>query len=150
MRINSRFIGQYAKGFTLVELMIVIAILGVILLFAVPSYNDYVVRSKRADGMSQVLNAASTMERFRAANMTYDGAAVGTTIAAQIPPNDNNPYYNVALSNLGRTTYTITATPINSMAGQDGPLTIDQAGRRTWTDKDGVVHNCWPKSGGTC
>ncbi len=100
--------------------------------------------------MSQVLNAASTMERFRAANMTYDGASAGTTIAAQVPPNDANPYYNIALSNLSRTTYTITATPTGSMTGQDGPLTIDQAGRRTWEDEDGVSHNCWPQSGNSC
>ncbi len=146
----SRKLMNHSKAFSLIELIITVAIVSIIAAIAIPSYQEYITRTKRADAMGQMLNAISAMEKFRAANMTYEGAAAGTTFAAQVPPGDGNPYYNLTLSNLSRTTYTITATPVNSMAGEDGPLTVDQAGRRTWTDDGGTSHNCWPESGNSC
>ncbi len=136
------------RGFTLIELMVVVAILGIIAAFAIPSYDRYVVRSKRADGMSALLNAMNAMERHRAVNFGYQGAAVGTTFMQNVPAND--PYYQLSLDQLTATSYRITATPINSMAGRDGPLTINHQGVRTWTDESGNLNSCWPESGSSC
>lgn len=138
------------KGFTLIELIIAVAIIGIIAAFAFPSYDAYVVRSKRADGMAGLMNAMNAMERYRATNMGYTGATAGNTFSAIIPADGGTPYYNISLSNVGATTYTLTATPQNSMAGKDGPLTITHAGVKTWTDKSGSLHNCWPESGSSC
>ena len=135
-------------GFSMVELLIAVAIIGIISAIAYPSYQNYVIKAKRADGMGALLNASSAMERFGAARNTYATAAVGTTFVQDVPAND--PYYRLSLSNLGRSTYTITATPINSMAGRDGALTITHAGVKTWTDKNGNLYNCWPESGNSC
>ncbi len=132
------------KGFTLIELMIVVAIMGIVAAIAYPSYNNYVIRSKRADGMGALMNAVNAMERFRAANLTYVGASAGTHFADTYP-SDGESYYQLSVSGLTRTTYTLTATPINTMAGKDTPLTINQAGQKTWNGK-----NCWPESGSDC
>jgi type IV pilus assembly protein PilE len=138
------------KGFTLVELMIVIAIIGVVAAFAYPSYEAYVVRSKRTDGMAALMNAMNAMERYRATNMSYVGAAADVTFESSVPADGGTPYYDISLSNVGATTYTLTATPQNSMAGKDGPLTITQAGIKTWTDENGSTQNCWPESSSSC
>ncbi len=137
------------KGFTLIEVIIVAAIIGIIAAVAIPNYDRYVVRSKRADGMGALLTAVNAMERFRGANNTYVGATAGGTFAAQVPPT-GTAYYNVALSNLTATTYTITATPTGSMAGKEGALVLQHNGIRRWTDKNGTAHNCWPESGDDC
>lgn len=136
------------RAFTLIEVMITVVIVSIIAAIAYPSYQSYVVKAKRADGMGALLNATSAMERFGAARNTYATAVAGTTFVQDVPAND--PYYRLSLSNLGRSTYTITATPINSMAGKDGPLTITHAGVKTWTDKNGNTSNCWPESGSSC
>lgn len=136
------------KGFTLIEVMIVVAILGIIAAIAIPAYDRYIVRTKRADGMAALLNAANAMERHRAVNFGYQGAAVGTTFEGNVPAID--PYYQLSIDQLTATTYRITATPINSMLGRDGILRINHQGIRYWEDKDGNPNNCWPESGDSC
>ncbi|PWK50919.1 type IV pilin protein [Pleionea mediterranea] len=138
------------SGFTLVELMIVVAIIGLVAAIAYPSYEAYIVRSKRADGMAAMLNAVSAMERHRAVNMRYTGAAADTTFEKDIPVGEANPYYELSLGTVTASTYIIRATPQNSMTGKDGALSINQAGVKTWTDKNGNTSNCWPESGNSC
>ncbi|NVK89150.1 MAG: prepilin-type N-terminal cleavage/methylation domain-containing protein [Gammaproteobacteria bacterium] len=131
-------------GFTLVEVLIVAAIIGIIAAFAIPSYTSYVERSKRADCMGALSNATGAMERFKAANMTYVGADLNTPFVEDVPSDGGNPYCQISVDNLSQTTYTLTATMVNSMAGQDA-LSIDQAGNKTWGAKA-----CWPEGGASC
>jgi len=132
------------KGFTLVELMIVSVVVAILAAISIPAYNNYVLRSKRADCMGALSIAQGAMERFKAANMTYVGADANPPFIANVPSDGGLPYCQIAVGNLTRTTYTLTGTMVNSMAGQDN-LTIDQAGNKTWGAKA-----CWPEGGATC
>ena len=129
------------NGFTLVELMIVVAILGIIGSIAYPSYQDYIIRSNRSAAKACVLEHAQFMERFYTTNMTYVGAApdLGCRINGNL-----NQRYNIAVGNLGTSTYSVTATPIGAQVrdAECGTLSIDQAGTRSRTGS-GALGSCW-------
>ena len=110
------------RGFTLIELMIVVAIIGVIAAIAFPSYTRYVERTQFNDGRTGLLAAAQLMERCYVTGMTYVGCNIG----------DRSPedFYTIAVSDRTTRTFTLTATgragrvtapPCNSM-------TLDQTG----------------------
>lgn len=121
------------KGFTILELMIVVVIVGVLAAIAIPAYSDYVTRSKRADAKAGLLSLQLEQEKYRANNPSY---ATGANLAAQLgvalPFISPDGIYTVVVqdASVGASTYAITATPI---AGeQNDPLcnalTIDQDG----------------------
>ncbi len=133
------------KGFTLVELVVVVAIIGILSAIAYPSYTQYVERSKRSEAMAALINAVQAMERFRATNYGYpESGSITQVYTDQVPVDGGDRYYTLSLSNLSKTTYTLTATPEGSMAG-DGNLTITHTGARTWNGKA-----CWPEGSNDC
>lgn len=134
-----------ARGFTLIELMIVVAIIGLLTMVAFPSYQDYVIRGKIAEATSALADGRVKMEQFFQDNKTYVG---GTCPAA-------TESFTYACSNLTASTYTITATGRAGSSVAAFIYTIDQANaRRTTGLKAGwgsVPQNCWiTKKGGTC
>lgn len=143
---------QKNKAFTLTEILIVVAIVGILAAIAYPSYENQITRSKRADAMAAMMNAAQAMERFRANNFSFNvpGADISVVYANQVPTDGGTAYYTLALSNVSASSYTLTATPTGSMAGKDGALTLTETGARTWTDKNNSLHNCWPTDSSTC
>lgn len=124
------------KGFTLIELMIAVAVVGILSAIAYPSYQSYVVSSRRADAMSTLEQAAGTMERFFTINGNYNGASAGTTIPDKIPAT-GTALYTVTLTltpnSNPRTGFSIRATP-KSAASQknDGMLEITHTGVKRW------------------
>jgi type IV pilus assembly protein PilE len=126
------------------ELMIVVVIVAILAAIAIPSYQNYVIRSKRGDAMGALLSATQAVERYKGANnFSYVGASLPFN---QVPADGSaTAYYQLQLNVVDARTYTITATPINSMAGKDDPLSIDESGNKTWGGK-----SCWPESGATC
>lgn len=132
-----------SKGFTLIELMIVVAIVGVIVAIAYPSYMNYVRKSHRAEIAQLLVEAAQGMERYYSLAGQYT-AKEGVT--DYVLPK-GNAWYNVGI-NREPQSFTITATPVNNtMMASDvcGSFTIDQTGRRNNPTLTGGVTTayCW-------
>lgn len=124
-------------GFTLMELMITVAIVGIIAAIAYPSYTTHVDRTRRADGQAALLNLAARMEHFYTENNTYVGANTPADVGAN--PNSADGFYQLTISNQTATGFTVTATPV---AG--GPQAGDACGALTLTNTNikGPA-NCW-------
>lgn len=135
------------KGFTLIEVMIVVAIVAIIAAIAIPSYNRYVVRSKRADAMGTLITAVQAVERYKSNNnFSYVGARAAGIIPTQVPADGGDAYYTIDFqADPTVTTYTLVATPTGSQPASDGTLTINQNGVKSWNG-----NACWPESGDSC
>ena len=131
-------INDKSLGFTLIELMITVAIIGILASIAYPSYTEYVIRSKRADGKAALLAVQLEEEKWRANNTSYQ---------AKSGFNSPDGYYlvTVALTNSGQG-YLAKADPgKGDKAFTDtkcGALTIDQDGNKT---PGNDVPECWSK-----
>ncbi len=134
-------------GFTLMELMIVVAVIGILAAIGFPSYNDYVTRSKIAEATSALSDGRIKMEQFFQDNRRYDpGVAPAAT---------DNFTYAVATGAAPATTYTLTATGIKNMTGF--VYTINQNNVKQTTAAPAgwaaaaMPANCWiTKKAGAC
>ena len=141
------------EGVTLIELMVVVAIVAAVAAFAFPSYERYIVRAKRAVGQNVLMQVADRQQQFFmdnkrfAADLTNLGFTANPFIVdddgASTVAGDIDAVYSVALSNVTATTWTATATPLNGQLSRDtscGNLTMNQAGAK---GKSGAGDNCW-------
>lgn len=118
-----------SRGFTLIELMIVVAIIGLLSAVALPSYKEYVARGRRAEVRTVLLEASQWMERHYTENMKYDTNTAGTAVADLFPanlkqsPRDGGGAYSIAVSAAAARTYTVTAT-----RNSPGPMSADKCG----------------------
>jgi type IV pilus assembly protein PilE len=127
-----------ARGFTLIELMIVIAVLAILAAIAYPSYQRHVEKTRRADGQSALLGAAQEMERCFTRNNTYTGCF--TTDPASPRPSPDE-FYNLHAT-LTATTYTLNAVPTGTQTGDAcGTFTLDHRGNRG--DGGNANDRCW-------
>jgi len=132
------------RGFTLIELMVVVAIVGILVGIALPSYQDSVRKGRRGQAKSDLVELAQRAERYRTVNNSYVGFALRTE--DEHSPREGGPFYDVAISNHTANTFTLTATPVLG-SGQEkdvrcGALSVDQAGKKTELGT-GEVSDCW-------
>ena len=114
-----------SRGFTLVEVMIVVAILGVLAAIAYPSYQRYVLKTKRTDMMVEMTNIAAQIESRKLAQGSYDNISnsVQTDFAGKYPK-QGATLYDITITDPLIAQWTITATPKTQMAA-DGTLSLD-------------------------
>ncbi|MEW5248924.1 type IV pilin protein [Microbulbifer sp. 2201CG32-9] len=144
------------RGFTLIELMIAVAIVAILAAVAWPSYQAQVRATNRADAQGALLGLAQAMERHFTQNGSYKGAAAGNKddgapaiFPTQSPLDSGNKTYNLKIdvSDAGDT-YTLLAEPIGSQAGT-GNLSLKSSGEKAWdrnlNNKFDAGELCWDK-----
>ena len=137
------------QGFTLIELMIVILIIGILAAIAYPAYQEHVTRARRSDGQTALLDLASRMERYYSERNTYQTATIGTGNAAtDVLDTTTSPegWYALTITNQTPTSYSIQAVPQNAQATADQlcqTLTYNSTGQKGFTGPNGTLERCW-------
>lgn len=135
---KTAFARRAPLGFTLIELMIVLAVGAILTSIAIPYYRNHVTKNNRAAAESFMLNLANKQEQYRLDARTFATSLAALGVAAYPPGVQQN--YTVTITNATSTTYTITGAPIGSQLAGDtlcGTVTLDQTGAKT------PASNCW-------
>ena len=127
------------SGFTLIELMIVVAIIGILAAIAYPGYQEYAMRANRAEARSILLENTQLLERHFTTSNDY--SSFGGLIAQS--PKTGTAKYGITVAGTA-TTYTLTAAPEGAMASDSkcGTLTLDNTGAKTSSGSESVEY-CW-------
>ncbi len=131
-----------SPGFTLIEVMLVVALVAILTAIALPNYQEYVRRAGRAEGRAALLQAAQWMERAATATGTYPLTASFPTALATLP----SGRYTVALVSVGGASFTLTATPAKGQLGDScGNYTLTHTGLRGAAGQTAgaIVAECW-------
>jgi len=140
-------------GFTLLELLIVLGIIGILSAIAIPAYRDYIIRGKITEATSNLGDMRIKLEQFYQDNRTYVGACVGGTVAP-LPTGSNARAFTYSCPTLTATTFSVRALG-NAGEGMTGfDYTINQANAKAtasvatgWT----LTAGCWvTKKDGSC
>jgi type IV pilus assembly protein PilE len=139
------------RGFTLIEVMIVVAIIGVLSAIALPAYQSYILKSRRADAKNAVLDMASRQERFFSMNNKYSGTAadLGYAVLPSAVNSSGSSYYDLTVTtSTGPAGFVAKATPTGSQQrdAECYAFQVDQTGAQSNLLSDGTKGtstNCW-------
>ena len=140
------------RGFTLIEVMIVVAIVAILAAVAYPSYIESVRKSRRAEARAQLMETAQYMQRFYSQNDSFK-RAIGATADMTLPtaltsvPRQGTQTYTISFvtDSLTASAFNLQAVPTGSMAGDRcGTLKLDSTGLRDVENTSGLtVSDCW-------
>jgi prepilin-type N-terminal cleavage/methylation domain-containing protein len=150
---NNMRLQRGQAGFTLIELMIVVAIIAILAAIALPIYTTYITRSKLTDAQNNLSAARVSMEQFYQDNRAYFSSSSSSTCGATMP---TSKYFTLTCALESSTTYLITATGDSGTSVADFTFTIDQNNDRTTTSvasgwySSTLPASCWVTNKGTC
>lgn len=134
-----------SKGFTLIELMIVVAIIAILAMITYPSYQEYVKRTKRVEAQTELLGIGQKLASYKLANGSFYGASLSNIYGRNTINKSGSDTYNLNLSSTTNNpthTWTLTATPTGSQVS-NGAMVLDSNGRQCWyKDKDDATGIC--------
>lgn len=145
---------RFSKGFTLIELMIVVIIVSILASIALPAYTDQMRQGRRSDGVAALMQVAQAQERFFSRNFSYSND-INTELGFGANPYiSEESYYSVAITIPGacvdgadNTCFTATATAVGAQSGDTNcaTLTIDDRGVKTSADDSAndTTGDCW-------
>lgn len=135
-------------GFSLIEILVVLAILGILAAIALPSYNESRLRAARADGKNALMTAVSDQERFYSSNFSYSTNARPLTDPPVATVNSPDGNYVISVAACSGSTistcFVATATPLGAQTNDVcGTLTVSSTGTRTASG--GNLEDCWQR-----
>lgn len=151
LRARPGLAGQPSRGFTLIELMVGIVVVGILAAVALPAYQQYMYRSRRADATAALGSLQQAQERYRANEQNYAGALTALGITSDISPQG---HYTIAITAAAATGYTLTATARSSSPqsrdADCGRFQLQMStGNSIYTalksDLSTPNNSCWPK-----
>ena len=127
-----------SQGFSLIELMIAVVIVGILAAIAIPMYSDYVTRSRRADGQATLMQVAQELERCYTQFSKYNDNSCSVINGGVVSETSDQGFYVVTANKLDESAFTLTATPQNEQADDTdcGELKLTHLGNQLPPD-------CW-------
>jgi type IV pilus assembly protein PilE len=143
-------------GFTLLEIMVVVVLIAILAAIGLPSYNDYILRSRLGEAYANLSDMSTKLEQYFQDQRTYNGVPAPCTAGgtvANLPSAANARFFTISCSNLTATTYTVTATGIAGTNTAGFTYTVDQSGLKQTTAvpaSSGYVASatCWVRRKG--
>jgi type IV pilus assembly protein PilE len=134
--------GKHKTGFSLIELVIAMAVIGILASIAYPSYVRQMQQARRADCEAALMQLASVMERDFSRNNQYQNLIAAGNFSGQCPIDGGAASYNLGYQALTATTYTLQATPSGAQAGDPcGTLTLTNTLQKG--QSSGTLAECW-------
>ena len=129
---------QRASGFTLIELMITVAVIGILAAIAYPSYINYLIHASRSAAQSFMMDVTNKEEQYLLDSRTYLAVANNSAFSnlGLTVPTEVSSFYTITVASATSSTYTVQAVPISgTRQASDGTLTLAQDGTKTPADK---------------
>ncbi len=131
-------------GFTLVELMVTVAIATILAVIAIPAYTSQVQKSRRTEARTALLDLAQREERYMSTNSAYTNSPANLGYSGSWPIVVGNQYYQITVTTPTATTFQAQAQPINAQAPDScGTFTIDNTGLEGVTGGTYTASTCW-------